>query len=345
MYCVQAHVSHVFREDIPFDLIEKQSIELMPNSRDRIFTPGNVIASMLLSATKEDTCTVYEVRGKSIQEALNSFKLVFEYNCQKVFTAEAIKLEQAKIEDNLVVRSPGRPKKYQSTQPKSHQKPLSENTAGYSTARKKLDTRIFQTVYEHSTDFGDLDNESWHGLKTYITDGTYLQLQDTKDIKSEYYVKNQEDSYPQALLQTFTRQGSGQVSQFAIASRQTSELSLVVPMIKKMKRNSLLLADDLYNTYYHFCLILLQGCQMIVPGKRTRNYKVIRSISEKDQIVEVSKTNRPDYVDKQEWKNLPDKILLRRIDYSYPTKRGMEEAVLLVLCTKYEYTPLSLIRQ
>ena len=74
---------------------------------------------------------------------------------------------------------------------------------------------------------------------TYITDGTYVQLQDTKDIKSEYSVKNQENSYPQALLQAFIRQGSGQVSQFKIASRQTrvlrpvqaSELTLVVPMI------------------------------------------------------------------------------------------------------------------
>ena len=175
MYCVQAHVSHVFREDIPFDLIEKQSIELMPNSRDRIFTPGNVIACMLLSATKEDTCTVYEVRGKSMQEALNTFKLVFEHDCQKVFEAEAQQLEQAKMEDNLVKKGPGRPKKYQSTQPKSHhvccakckQKPLSESTAGYATARKKLDTRLVQTVYEHSTDFGDLDNESWYGLKTF----------------------------------------------------------------------------------------------------------------------------------------------------------------------------------
>ena len=177
---------------------------------------------MLLSATKED---------KSMQEALNTFKLVFENDCQKVFKAEAQQLENAKIEDNFAKKCPGRPKKYQSTQPKSHQKPLSENTAGYSTARKKLDTRLVQTVYEHSTDFGDLDNELWYGLKTYITDGTYLQLQDTEDIKSEYVVKNQEDSYPQALLQVFIRQGSGQISQFELASRQISELKLVVPMI------------------------------------------------------------------------------------------------------------------
>jgi len=144
----------------------------------------------------------------------------------------------------------------------------------------------------------------------------------------KYAVKNQEDSYPQALLQAFIRQGSGQVSQFKIASRQTSELTLVVPMIKNLEQGSLLLADDLYSSYYHFCLILFQGCHIIVPGKRARNYKVIRKITENDLIVEAPKTKRPAYVSKDQWKKLPDKILLRRIEYSYPTKNGLEQAVL-----------------
>jgi hypothetical protein len=316
---LKTDLSHVFHEYIPVDLIEHQARELKPNSRERIFTPCNVILTMLLSATRED---------KSLQEALNTFKVVFEYNSQKVFQEEALRLEQEKIEDSLVKKKPGRPKKYQSRIRKSHLKPLSDSTAGFSEARTRLDTSLVQTVYDHSADFGDLDNESWYGFKTYMTDGTYLQLQDTDDIKSEFAVKNQEDSYPQALLQVLIRQGSGQISQFSLGSRQESELALVIPMIKKLEKDSLLLADDLYNTYYHFCLILSQQCHIIVPGKRSRNYKVIRTINENDQIVEISKTKCPDYVCKEEWKNLPDKILLRRITYTYPTKKGLESAVL-----------------
>ena len=52
-------------------------------------------------------------------------------------------------------------------------------------------------------------------MKTYISDGTYLQLQDTEDIRS----------------------------QFALSSRHESELSLVIPMIKKLEKDNLLLAD------------------------------------------------------------------------------------------------------
>jgi IS4 transposase len=99
-------------------------------------------------------------------------------------------------------------------------------------------------------------------------------------------------------------------------------------MIEKSEENSLLLADDLYNTYYHFCLVLSRQCHIIVPGKRDRNYKIIRRISDYDEIVEISKTARPDYVDEDEWKSLPKTILLRRITYAYPTKNGTETAVL-----------------
>jgi hypothetical protein len=85
---LKTDLSHVFHDDIPFEVIENHARELNPESRDRIFTPCNVIVTMLLSATKED---------KSLQEALNTFKLVFEHDAQKVFDAESKRLEQEKL--------------------------------------------------------------------------------------------------------------------------------------------------------------------------------------------------------------------------------------------------------
>ena len=316
---MQADLSHVFHEDLPFALIESQAREMTPESRDRIFSPCNVLLTMLLSATQED---------KSLQNGLNIFKSVFEHNCKVIVQREAEQLQQEALQAKSVKRTPGRPKNYHSRLPKSYQKPLSDSTAGYSTARTRLDRSLVEFVYEHSGDFGNLDQELWHGMKTYITDGTYLQLQDTDDIKSQYPVTGQESSYPQALLQVLIRQGAGYVSQFSLGSREQSELTLVIPMLRQLEENCLLLADDLYNTYYHFCLTLSRGCHIIVPGKRYRNYEVIGTITDNDQIVEVSKTDRPHYVSKEEWKSLPDKILLRRIEYTYPTKNGLEAAVL-----------------
>jgi len=316
---VRTDLSHVFQEQMPAEQIAEWAREAMPQRRDCIFTPTNIISTMLLSAIQED---------KSMQNGLNLFKMVFESRSRELLQTEEALLEAEKQTDTRNAVKAGRPKKYKSKLPKSYQQPISQSTAGYSTARKKLDKRVFEIVYDHSTDFGDCDEESWHGMRTFISDGTYLQLQDTEDIKSEYAVKGMEGSYPQALLQVMIRQGTGQIAQYALDSRQTSELSLVLPMIKKLAKNSLLLADDLYNTYYHFCLIHEQQCHMIVPGKRDRKYKVIDTICDNDQIVEISKTVRPDYVSQEDWDKLPKNILLRRICYDYPTKDGMESAVL-----------------
>jgi len=100
-------------------------------------------------------------------------------------------------------------------------------------------------------------------------------------------------------------------------------------MLKKMQSGDLLLADDLYNSYYHFCLIRQQNAHIIVPGKRDRNYTVVRIISDGDEIVKINRPKqRPAYVSKQEWERLPKEMLLRRISYNYQDKDGLQTAIL-----------------
>ena len=316
---LKADLLPAFQSYLPHDLIEQCCSECSKKSRERIFTPDNTLTAMLLSATQED---------KSLQQCVNVFKHVFEQDCQRLKQEENELLERQRNENKETVCSLGRPRKYKSKLPKTKTKEMSDNTAAYSKARKKLDSELIAKVFTHSADFGELDKERWHGIQTFISDGTYLQLQDTDDINSEYCVKGMDSSYPQALLQVFIRQGTGQISQFSLGNRQESELKLVIPMIKQLGESNLLLADDLYNSYYHFSLILSRKAHIIVPGKRERNYTVVKELSETDQIVEIRKTKCPLYLDKKEWAQVPDTLWLRRISYMYPTKNGSEECVL-----------------
>ena len=308
-----------FSEYIPYDLICDHIPADSKSGRDRVFTRGNTLLAMLLSAIQED---------KSLQQGVNVFKHVFEGRCRQICQNEEAELERQRNQSNEVAARPGRPRKYKSKLPKTKKQEISNNTAAYSNARKKIDNELLLKVFEHSACFPESDRECWFGMKTYISDGTYLQLQDTDDIKTEYYVEGMESSYPQALLQVFIRQGTGSVSRFALGTRHESELKLVIPMIKQMEESDLLLADDLYNSYYHFALIISQKSHIIVPGKRDRKYTVIKELSDNDQIVEISKTRRPDYIDMEEWESIPEELLLRRISYTYPTAKGMQECVL-----------------
>jgi hypothetical protein len=258
---------------------------------------------------------------------------------------EAEALEKEKHADRVNGKKIGRPKQYKSKLSKSITNEVKLQTVAYNNARQRLPKDLIHLVYDRSRNFGKMDSESWYGMRTYITDGTCLQLQDTEDIKGEYPVTKENGAYPQALLQVLIRQGGGQVWDCALGNRKISELELVIPMLDKLASGSLLLADDLYNCYYLFWLILNHNSHMIVPGKRERNYTVVKEITNKDLIVKIAKGRRPACVNKEEWDTVPESLILRRITYEYPTKNGMETAVLYTTITDESTDAVSIVQK
>ena len=296
--------------DFPFELIEKyELVENKKITRDRVYNMENTLLTMLLSAFNED---------KSLKQSVITFKEVFEFKGAQLQEKEILQLRQVKENHRQCSGEPkrrGRPNLYQSRLAKSKVKEVSDNTAAYTKARGRLDKEIVERVFAYSTDFKELNGKKWHGMPVAVTDGTYFQMQDTPALRKKYYVKEGDNAYPQGLLQAILWQGSGQVLDFAIGTRHQSELELVKPLLEKLPAGNLLLADDFYNTYAIFCLIQKKGCHIIVPGKRERNYEVIQKFSDGDEIVELSKTSKPDWLSKTEWDQLPGKITMRRISY------------------------------
>jgi len=305
---------------LPNEAIDNYVQEQLPKTRDKVYTPERTAFSMIFTGVQED---------KSLQNTVNIFNEKYASECKVLKQKELELLLQYKEEDSKKIKKNGRPRAYKSKIPKSKSRELSESTVAYANARKRLPIRILQLIFEQTNVPSDLKEENWYGYKTYITDGTYLQLQDTPEIREQYPPIENNGMFPQALLQVFIRQGIGQIHDFALGNRKMSELELVLPMLKAMQADDLLLADDLYNTYYHFYLIRQQKAHIIVPGKRDRNYTVVKTVSDGDEIVKINKPHkRPDYVSKEEWKNLPKDMLLRRISYNYQTKAGLETAIL-----------------
>jgi len=290
--------------EFPFRLIESMARD---NERDRVYNNSNTLLTMLVSAVRED---------KSLKESVNVFKEVFESRGAYMKEKEKSELEQERVTDAAIKNKSGRPKLYQSHLAKSKTKVISDNTAAYTKARQRLDYDLVKTVFDYSKDFSSIKQPLWYDMKTYNTDGTYIQMQDSGELREKYHVKEGDNTYPQALLQGIVQQGTGQIICFEIGTRHQSELELVSKLMYHLAKNSLLLADDLYNCYAIFAIMQRQGCHIIVPGKRVRNYKVIEKITEGDEIVEISLHSQPDWWN-QEWK-LPNKILLRRISHLSP---------------------------
>ncbi|MEO8961090.1 MAG: IS4 family transposase [Ginsengibacter sp.] len=314
--------------DFPYDIIASyQSSESTKVKRDRMYNDENTILTMLVTAIHDD---------KSLKQSVNIFKEIFELKGKEIKEKEVmqLQLEQAEESRNIAsgeLRKRGRKRLFNSRLAKSKTMEVSDNTAAYTKARTRIDNGLIKEVFKYSADFKELRSKKWQRMNTFITDGTYFQMQDTKELRKKYYVKQGDNAYPQGLLQAVLRQGSGQVFSFKIGTRHQSELELVKPLIGDLPEGSLLLADDLYSNYAIFCLVRQKGLHLIVPGKRERNYTIIKKLSKGDEIVELQKPkNKSDLLSYEEWKQLPETIIMRRL--TYPSSEDEQQECVLY-CT------------
>ncbi len=278
--------------------------------RDRVFSPKNTLETMLLVATLED---------KSLKNSVSQFYIVHQKNRELLEEQERYRIEKKKEELKNRAPSRGRPAKLDVKIGKSKMQDISLNTAAYSNARKRLHLETTEKLFK-STVIEDFKNDysHWKNYKVLIADGTYLQLQDTPEIREEFPIENNAGSYPQALLEAFIARGTGQIINYKIDGRNVSELSLANKLLDDVQENKyILLADDLYNTYEIMSKCISKKTHFVFPAKRKRNYTLIESYGKGDDIIEITRPEkRSSWADKQT--PLPDKIRLRRIECFSP---------------------------
>jgi hypothetical protein len=279
--------------------------------RDRVFTNERTLLTMVVTALYED---------RSLRTSVNIFREVFRRNneilradLERDFAARSAKEPDVPVRRRLRTRHP--------ELPASKSRVISSNTAAFSKARDRLDQGLIDHVFLATRDFAEYDCvHKWHGRDVFNTDGTYFQLQDTVNIPEKYRTQKNADGtlqgYPQGLLQVLTQHGSGAIYSYRISGRDAPEMDVLCNMLDDLPANSLLLADDHYNCYALYDLLLQRGIDIIVPDKKRRKYRTLKRITRNDEIVEVK---RP-YAARSlvAGHNLSQSIRLRRISYPDP---------------------------
>jgi hypothetical protein len=307
--CKMGNIIGLLENEFPSDILE--NLPEKENSRNRIFTPGNTLLTMVLTATQKD---------KTLKNSVDLYYMIHQKNKKEALVALESMMEEERRMDLEGEKKPGRPKKYAVQLPKSLEKDISLNTAGYSKARDRVSPALAQKLF-HASRLLNAENtySHWHGYHVMIADGTYLQLQDTKSIRKDFEVKAEGETqgYPQALLEVILDRGTGQLYDFRMASRNESELPLFHQMIQGLPATSLILLDDLYNCYEIIAACKRQGVELVVPAKRKRNFQVVEQLAPGDDIIRIS---APEV--RSQWVDSPDKaseVLLRRIECVSPT--------------------------
>jgi hypothetical protein len=283
------------------------------NGRDRIFTTSKTLQTMLVTATMQD---------KTLKNSVTLHYISHQKERELESGRLKEKIKKEKEEERKKNRRPGRPKLFKAKLPKSKSEDHSLNTAAYSKARKRVPMELVGGLFSQSI-IRDAENDysHWSGHRVFIGDGTYVQMQDTAELRGEYAVKHNgagSAGYPQGLLETVTERGTGQIFSYGLSSRHTGELELFYNMMDGLPGQSILLLDDLYNTYETFAKLESLNVKIIVPGKRKRNYTVVKTIERGDEIVMVKKpATRPKWLP-EDAVPLPEKIKLRRIQCVSP---------------------------
>ena len=292
----------IMGEHIPEKIFD---IETPVKSRDRVFTHRNTLETMLLSATLED---------KSLKNSVTQFYVVHQKKREILEQEKKQQIEKQKegLKNKTGLR--GRPRTFAVKLPKSKETDISLNTAAYSKARKRLPVQLTESLFESTKITGFKNDYShWHGFPVLLTDGTYLQLQDTPEIREKFPIKNNSGSYPQALLEAVIVRGTGQLFNYKLSSRSVSELLLFNDLLDEVPEGYMILMDDLYNSYEIMSKCILRGIHFVVPAKRKRNFKVIRSYGKGDVIIEITRPQS-----RSKWAKANDpilpKITLRKID-------------------------------
>lgn len=332
-----AEVLGVLEKEIP-DIEAFESKD--PTSRNRIFTARNTLSTMVLTSFQED---------KTLKNSVDLFYFIHQSHKKRVKEELETKLEEQKLIDEQVTeKKAGRPKKYTVNLPKSLEKDISLNTAAYSKARDRLDLKITEELFRACV-MKDVENSysHFHGKRVFVGDGTYIQMQDTKSIREQFEVKHNgegSDGYPQGLIVAVIERGTGQIHDFKLSNRHTSELALFYEMIDNLPPNSLILIDDLYNCFEIISKCNRKGIEFVMPAKRDRNYDLIEEIAPGDEIIRISTPkNRSKWLEENE---KPNTFLIRKIDCKSPdgTEYVMFTSVLDKKITKDEIQLLYLTR-
>ena len=301
--CQKTNILNLMNDVFPDDTFKS----LPKVSRDRIFNPLNTLLTMVLTATQED---------KSLKNSVALYYGIHQkigYELQSEFDSEFSKYKK-ELKNTPKV---GRPRQKAVSLAKSKGNDISLNTAAYSKARKRLSKELTEELFKKSK-IKNVNNaySHWHNRFVLIGDGTYVQMQDTPELRNEYAVKYNNDEefkgYPQGLIVALIERGTGQISNFSFSNRHKSELALFYDLIDQLPGGCVLLLDELYNCYEILAKCLSKNIDVIVPSKRKRNYSVLKKISKSDEIIEISAPKSRSTWLKEPGK-IPNKIKIRQI--------------------------------
>ena len=198
----------------------------------------------------------------------------------------------------------------------------SSSTCSYCGARKRLPEKL---VYSITCQVGnDLHNQAdrkwkWKGRDVKIVDGTTTSMADTPANQKVYpqsKSQNEGIGFPIARIVAISSLAMGSFLDFAIGpncGKKTGEHALLRELLHNFKPGDVCLGDQYYCSYFLIAELMSMGVDVAFPLHASRTFDPNSgvNIDKDDHITEWEKPNRPDWMSKEVYLKVNDKIKVR----------------------------------
>jgi hypothetical protein len=229
----------------------------------------------------------------------------------------------------------------------------SANTGGYCKARRKLPEPFLRdltlTAGRHLEDAAP-HTWRWKGRRALLVDGTECSMPDTPKNQAEYPQPGSQKpglGFPMirlVVLLTFATAALVGCAMGPHHGKETGETALFRSLLGEIRDGDVAVADRYHCSYWQIALIKAEraGADVCFRLHQRRQYDFSKGqrLGKDDHIVTWSKPPRPDWLDKETYAALPDRLTIREVRFVVDTPgwRSKEIVVATTLLDAKVYT-------
>jgi len=236
---------------------------------------------------------------------------------------------------------------------------LNCSAEAYCQARARLPLSVYERLLRQTSQAAQRSASLalWHGHRTFLVDGSSFSMPDTPDLQTHFGQPGGQRpgcGFPAAHWLTLFDARSGLLVKQLAAPLRTHDMSQVTMLHPELAEGDVVVGDTALASYPHLALLFqhkLHGVfrahqRVLVSFRRDRKLvgkqpkgtkarratgRLIRKLGKFDQLVEYSKPKRrPEWMSEEQYRTLPEKLVVREVRYRTKLKAGRTREITLV---------------
>jgi hypothetical protein len=204
------------------------------------------------------------------------------------------------------------------------QEPCCPETGSYCKARNRLPLKVLTDLvrgHGRRIDEQAKDSWTWKGRRVQLVDGTTVSMPDTQANQEAFPQPGSQKpgvGFPLARLVAVISLATGAVRELALGryqGKQTGETALFRTLWDHFARGDIVLGDRYFASFFGIAPLLKRGVDGLYRMHQRRKYDFRRGrrLGVEDHVVRWTKPQRPEWMDKALYAELPEELWIREL--------------------------------